>query len=149
MQNSQHPAATGAIPVGDLIALVDALTQVVGAENEELRRGTPASLSSTLAAKAKLGLALEAQVKRVRAGVPLDDGNLPERRAELGQRSRQLEALMDENRARLRQAMTATRLRINAVMRALREHETRASAYSKDGAAQARATQPPRSGRLV
>lgn len=148
MSMSHEASARDAIPVGDLIALVDALTLVVGAENTELERGTPASLSSTLAAKARLGLALEAHVKRVRAGVPLDDGDVPERRAELGARSRQLEALMDENRARLRQAMTATRLRINAVMRALREHETRASAYSKDGAAQARPVCGPR-GRLV
>ena len=135
-----------ALELPQLIELVDALTMLIEEENTLLRGGAPTSLAATLALKVKLGGELE---RRVRTGM-LNSGGNPVQRMQLARRSVALQAAMAENSANLRAAMLSTRRRVDAIMRALREQETRPGRYDNSGRRLA-SQHPPatRSGRLV
>lgn len=136
------------VPIDGMLALVEALIEVVGAENEALALGTPVAMTGMLKTKTVLGLKLEHQVRMVRSGVPLDPEAPQALRERLVERGQALTSLMDENATLLRAAMVSTRRRIDAVMRALREQEAPAGPYSASGRRPS-ANAAPAGGRMV
>jgi len=136
------------VPMDGMLELVEALIEVVSEENSTLARGLPVAMTGTLKPKIILGRKLEHQVRLVRAGVPLDPDASPALRQQLIERGQVLTTVMDENALRLRAAMISTRRRIDAIMRALREQESRPGPYSASGRQQS-TPKPPQGGRLA
>jgi len=121
------------ITVTGMIELVEALSTLIAEENAQLRAGTPAALVATVKLKIKLASELERHVRTVRAGGLFDGDTDPVLRARLVQRSAELQMAMQENASHLRAAMLSTRRRVDAIMRAFREHEARPGRYDNAG----------------
>ncbi|WEK03289.1 MAG: flagellar protein FlgN [Candidatus Devosia phytovorans] len=136
------------VPVETMLVLVDQLIAVVTEENDALASGAPAALASTMRDKTRLGRELEHHVRLVRSGIPLDPAAPLELRQRLVERGQALTAIMAENADRLRGALVSTRRRVDAIMRALRQQETRPGPYSNTGRLQAD-SQPSQGGRLA
>ena len=132
-----HIAASGLSPIDDnvarIIELIDDLIIIIGEENQELATGVPASLSRAMSDKATLGAQLERWVDDVRNGVIVVARAAPSLRKRLENRTAVLDRAMNENMARLRAAIEATRGRVDAVMRAIREQGETEGAYRANG----------------
>ncbi|ABD86443.1 flagellar protein FlgN [Rhodopseudomonas palustris] len=137
---SQQPTnASGGQRIEELVALIDALIEVVREENAALAIGLPASQSRHTELKSKLAGRFEAWVaevsaRRVRLHSP--DKALQER---FMNRIETLRLSMDENVIRLRAAIEASQRRIDAVMAAIREQISDVSPYSANGRVKGRA----------
>jgi hypothetical protein len=119
--------------VNDLVGVMSKLKAVIEAENALLHRGMPASVLETMAAKgaltreyAQLGVAITSDAGS--ASDVLSDPSLHDMLIEAGA---SLCALTEENRALLAGALSATRRRVDAVMKAIRTDGVR----SDDGTA--------------
>lgn len=121
------------ISVAGMIELVEALSALIAEENAQLRTGTPAALVATVKLKIRLASELERHVRVVRAGGLFDGDTDPALRARLIQRGAELQMAMQENAGHLRAAMLSTRRRVDAIMRAFREHEARPGRYDAAG----------------
>ena len=119
--------------VAEILGLVEALIRVIDEENRQLATGLPASLSSAVADKGKLAVNLEAQVAAIRSQTISIADAAPLLRQQLAARSSVLSDAMVENTTRLRAAIEATRRRIEAVMRAVRDDATSNGAYNAGG----------------
>lgn len=113
--------------------IVDRLIAVIEAENRELARGLPASVSIDGLDKARL-----AEELRLRMVSGFDRDTIatasPELRERLIDRLRLLESSTEENRIRLEAAISATRRRVAAVMNAFRQQANRGGpAYGANG----------------
>ncbi|BAR98657.1 flagellar protein FlgN [Blastochloris viridis] len=129
--------------VTDAITLIDQLVEVLVSENKTLSRGFPASLIDTTARKNELGEAFEQWVAAVRnQRIDLTAAN-DELRDEMISRSHTLHAAVDENINRLRGAIDASRRRLDAVLRAVRDERAGNSPYGADGRPQCGATAIP------
>lgn len=116
-----------------LVNLIDDLVALIGEENRELETGVPGAASSATALKARLGNELEAWVGQVRAG-EIDLGIAsPHLRLKLTQRAEVLDQAMQENMVRLRAGIDATRRRVDAIMRAIREQAVTKHGYDATG----------------
>lgn len=113
--------------------IVDRLIAAIEAENRELARGLPASISIDGIDKARL-----AEELRLRMANGFDRSAIatasPELRERLIDRLRRLETSTQENRIRLEAAIGATRRRVAAVMNAFRQQANRGGpAYGANG----------------
>ncbi len=104
-----------------VMAVIDDLLVTIAEENRALANGMPASLASSVQHKTDLADYLDAALAAIRAGT-LSLGDMPPRQlAALIERLSTLCKLMSENTSRIHQAMDASRRRIDAIMRALRD----------------------------
>ncbi|MGV8854893.1 MAG: hypothetical protein ACOH2L_09585 [Devosia sp.] len=133
MSTQDDKPAVSAISVQEMIDLVVALASLIAEENEMLRCGAPASLVGTVKLKVKLAGELERHIALMRAGGVFEGDADPELRARLVQRGAELQMAMQENASHLRAAMISTRRRVDAIMRAFREHEARPGRYDNSG----------------
>ena len=131
-QQSAAHSATGQKKVQQMIALLDELHDVITAENRMLSSGLPASLSQTVRRKTELASGLDASLAQMRAGELEREGIDPAELAELIGKLQSLRSLMGENTLRIKQSMDATRRRIDAIMRALRDEPKQAGIYGAD-----------------
>jgi flagellar biosynthesis/type III secretory pathway chaperone len=131
-QQSVAQSATGQKKVQQMIALLDELHDVITAENRMLSSGLPASLSQTVLRKTELANGLDNCLAEMRAGELTKDGTDPAELAELIGKLQSLRSLMGENSLRIKQSMDATRRRIDAIMRALRDEPKQAGIYGAD-----------------
>jgi hypothetical protein len=119
-----------------VIALVEELSLLITKENEILARGLPASLSACVTRKHELADMFEGWVKQVAAQklcARVGDDALRQR---LLARVKALRIVMAENTTRLRAAIDASRRRIEAVMRAIRDQAPCVGAYGANGRVQ-------------
>jgi hypothetical protein len=126
-------ATDSRVRIETLIALIDELIAVVGAENMALAEGLPASRSKQIARKTELAEALENWVKDIAArkvSVQTSDEKL---RSTFAERLQQLQAAMDENIVRLRAAIAASKRRIDAVMSVIRGQVSDNNPYTSSG----------------
>ncbi|HEY0329027.1 MAG TPA: flagellar protein FlgN [Rhodopseudomonas sp.] len=135
----QTSKASGGEQIEELVALIEALIEVVREENAALAIGLPASQSRHTELKSKLaGLfevwVAEASTRRIR--LHSSDKALQER---FMNRIECLRLSMDENVIRLRAAIEASQRRIDAVMAAIREQISDVSPYSANGRVKGRA----------
>jgi flagellar biosynthesis/type III secretory pathway chaperone len=114
--------------VPQVIELLDELHQVVGAENQLLEAGLPASLAKTVERKTQLAAELDGWLEIMRRG-ELTDGTDPENIARLVARLQSLRVLMGENSLHIKRSMEATRRRIDGIMRALRNEPRQIGQY--------------------
>lgn len=126
-------AATLPVGVAAVVDLVDRLIEVIEAENDELARGLPAAASIDGRDKARL-----ADELRDRLAAGFDRATIAaapaELRSRMVERVRLLERRTRENSTRLEAAITATRRRVDAVMRAIRTEMARnGHAYGANG----------------
>lgn len=129
----QAPAASGQDRIVDLVALIDALIEVVTEENAALASGLPASQSRFTEQKARLAgffetWVSEASAQRIKLHTP--DKVL---QARFVNRMECLRRAMEENVIRLRAAIEASQRRIDAVMAAIREQISEISPYNSNG----------------
>jgi hypothetical protein len=127
------PVANADLSVAKVTSLVDELIILVEEENRSLARGMPASLSSSTARKSALAEDIERwalHVQRHDLGNAVADRSTRER---LVERVRTLNAVMDENVNRLRQAIAASQRRVDAIMRAIREDVASRATYGQNG----------------
>lgn len=134
-QNNARAAGPDAIDdnVTKIIELIDDLIAIIDEENHELASGVPASLSSAVGRKANLASQLERWVDDVRSDVILLALAAPGLRKHLERRTAVLDRSMIENMTRLRAAIDATRGRIDAVMRAIRDQNEGDGPYRANG----------------
>ena len=123
-----------------MLELIDALIQVVGEENRGLAKGIPASLAQFVGTKGALADEFEALVADARLRTVVLGSVEPALRDRLIERSAVLRREMDENLQRLSAAIEATRRRVDAIMRALREQVSEHGIYRANGQTQAYAT---------
>ncbi|WP_449396444.1 flagellar protein FlgN [Devosia riboflavina] len=116
-----------------LIDLVDELIELIGAENRELETGVPSALSRSTAQKARLGAELDSWVRQVRLGQFNLAVATPALRQQLTARAEVLDEAIKENMVRLRSGIDATRSRVDAIMRAIREQTVREGSYDASG----------------
>lgn len=106
--------------VAQVIDLLEELHGVIGAENNLLAGGLPASLAKTVARKTQLANELDSWLEVMRSG-EFGRGGEPEDIARLVNRLQSLRVLMGENSLAIKRSMEATRRRIDGIMRALRD----------------------------
>ena len=131
--DNEPAAGVSHIGVAEMIELVNSLAALIAEENAQLRSGVPAAQVATVKLKIKLASELERHVRIIRAGGMFDGSTDPALRATLVQRSAELQMAMQENASHLRAAMLSTRRRVDAIMRAFREHEARPGRYDNAG----------------
>ena len=115
------------------IALIDEMILIVAEENSELALGVPAPRSKLLGRKIELAETFEkwvADVSSRKIGIADLDAALKSR---LMERVGILQKIMDENVIKLRAAIEASQMRIDAVMRAIRERISVSAPYAADG----------------
>ncbi len=134
-----------------IITLIDAMVGVIEEENALLAKGLPASLSEVVGRKASLAAELEQWTLAVRQRKLRLETADPELCAWMRRRGADLQTAMEENVARLEAAILASRRRIEAVMRAMRDQMAERGAYQANGrvAAAARATHAGMVGRIA
>lgn len=140
-KEADAPVETGAAE--GIIELVDRLIAVVDAENRDLAGGLPASVAAAAIDKSRLADELR---RRIGAEFGRDAvaRTAPDLRRRLIERASLLERLTQENMTRLEAAILATRARVDAVMRAIREQMSRdAHAYGANGRLPHRPAPPP------
>jgi hypothetical protein len=129
----QAADANSAQRIEELIELIDAMIDVVTAENTALSLGLPASQSRHTETKTRLAEHFELWVGEVAARrVRLPAGD-PALQAKFVGRIECLRQSMDENMIRLRAAIEASQRRIETVMAAIREQMAGASPYGAGG----------------
>lgn len=129
---ASQPAADPAVSA--LIGLVDELIAVIADENRALAMGAPASASQLIARKQRLSVALANSVAGVEDRRILIARASPPLQKRLRDRSAVLAPLVEENVAGLKSALAATRRRVDAIMRAIREQAMPAPChYSANG----------------
>jgi hypothetical protein len=121
-----QPEPSGQVP--RIIDLLEELHGVIGAENNLLAGGLPASLARTVARKTQLANELDGWLQLMRSG-EFGKGSAPEEIAELVSRLQSLRVLMGENSLAIKRSMEASRRRIDGIMRALRDEPTQAGIY--------------------
>lgn len=126
----------------NLIGLVDDLVELIGVENRELETGVPSALLRSTADKAKLGAELDVWVRQVRLGQFNLAVASPALRERLTARAEVLDEAIKENMIRLRAGIDATRSRVDAIMRAIREQSVREGGYDASGRRARTATMP-------
>mgnify|MGYP006873845582 CR=1 FL=1 len=122
-----------AVRIDRFIALIDEMIEIVAEENSELALGVPAPRSKLLGRKVELAEAFEkwvADVTSKKIGLADLDAALKGR---LMERVGILQKIMDENVIKLRAAIEASQVRIDAVMRAIRERIAVTAPYAADG----------------
>ncbi len=107
-----------------VIRLVDELLALIEEENRHLASGAPASTSSVIARKAALAEEFGKWVAGVRERQIVISEADSRLHARLRERSVLLRQRMHENVDGLRAAVAATRRRVDAIMRAIREQVT-------------------------
>lgn len=117
----------------NLIDLVDDLVELIGVENRELETGVPSALSRSTSDKARLGAELDTWVRQVRLGQFNLAVASPALREQLTARAEVLDEAIKENMIRLRAGIDATRSRVDAIMRAIREQSVREGSYDASG----------------
>ncbi len=139
MLETRQAPAEGGERIAELVALIDALIEVVREENAALAIGLPASQSRHTELKTRLAVRFEAWVADVKARrlrLHSPDQALQDRF--LG-RIECLRLSMEENVIRLRAAIEASQRRIDAVMAAIREQISDVSPYAANGRVKGRA----------
>ena len=121
-----------------IIALLDDLLTVIAAENSLLSSGLPASLAQSVERKSALASELDGWMGAIRSGEVAMGASDPANIATLVSRLQTLKTMMGENTSRIRVAMGATRRRIDAIMRALRDEPRQAGIYGADALRQRR-----------
>lgn len=116
--------------VAQVIDLLEELHGVIGAENNLLAGGLPASLAKTVARKTQLANELDGWLEVMRSG-EFGRGSEPEEIAQLVSRLQSLRVLMGENSLAIKRSMEATRRRIDGIMRALRDDPAGAGIYGR------------------
>lgn len=129
-QQAQMRQAMTARPeqAAQVIDLIEELHGVIGAENNLLAGGLPASLAKTVARKTQLANELDSWLEVMRSG-EFGKGSEPEEIAQLVSRLQSLRVLMGENSLAIKRSMEATRRRIDGIMRALRDEPKGAGIY--------------------
>ncbi len=140
-KDAHEPVETGVAE--GIIELVERLIAVVDAENRDLAGGLPASVAAAAVDKSRLADELRRRIgTEFRRDVVVRTA--PEVRSRLIERAGLLERLTQENMVRLEAAIVATRRRVDAVMRAIREQMSRdAHAYGANGRLPHRPAPPP------
>lgn len=117
-----------------LLALLDDMILVIAEENALMAAGIPGSTSPVVARKRDLADALSRWIAALRSGeivLARADRTL---RARLVEKNEVLRRQLDANVGSLRASMAATRRRIDAIMRAIREQSAPApSRYGANG----------------
>lgn len=128
-----------------MLALLDEMIVVIAEENDLLAAGIPGSTSHVVARKRELAEALSRWIASLRSGEIALVGADRALRARLVERNEVLRRQMDANVGSLRASMAATRRRIDAIMRAIREQSTPPpSRYGANGR-----TAPPQEARAI
>jgi ABC-type phosphate transport system auxiliary subunit len=130
---AMKPGKIGDLRIENFIALIDELIAVVIEENAALAQGLPASRSKQIARKTELAGTFESLVKEINAKKITFQSSDERLRLTLAERLKQLQGAMDENVVRLRAAIAASKRRIDAVMRVIREQVSGASPYTASG----------------
>jgi uncharacterized NAD(P)/FAD-binding protein YdhS len=133
INTATKPGTNGGLRIENLIALLEELIAVVVEENAALAQGLPASRSKQIARKTELAATFESLVKEVTARKMNFQSSDERLRETFTERLRQLQVAMDENVVRLRAAIAASKRRIDAVMRVIREQVSDASPYTASG----------------
>ncbi|RYE60836.1 MAG: flagellar protein FlgN [Hyphomicrobiales bacterium] len=117
----------------ELVGLIDELVALIDGENAYLESGLPSAVSRSTGRKAELGAELDLWVRQVRSGeVDLAIAS-PMVRRRLTERAEVLDEAIRENMVRLQAGIDATRLRVDAIMRAIREQTVREGGYDATG----------------
>lgn len=127
--------------------IVEDLTKLVEVENRALTDGLPAGLAQTAARKFELARALDRSL--VRMGEPTFRASA--QNADIGElagRLQQLRLAMGENTSLIKRSLEASRRRIDAIMRSLRNAPGRQLGYGAD-ARRLNATTGPANDRQV
>jgi hypothetical protein len=121
------------VRIEQFIALIDEMILIVAEENSELALGVPAPRSKLIGRKTELAEIFEkwvADVTSRKISIAELDAALKSR---LMDRVGILQKIMDENVIKLRAAIEASQVRIDAVMRAIRERISVSAPYAADG----------------
>lgn len=148
-QNAGASAANAAAL--EVIALVEELTQVIEAENALLAEGLPGSTSHLVQRKRELADRFTDRIAALRdKSFRLEEAE-PWLQARLHEESKLLRGRMNDNVDSLRRSLAATRRRIDAIMRAIREQTPRpAPGYGADARIPSgRQNLPVRQGRVL
>lgn len=117
-----------------LLALLDDMILVIAEENALMAAGIPGSTSPVVARKRDLADALSRWIAALRSGEIVLGRADRTLRARLLEKNEVLRRQMDANVGSLRASMAATRRRIDAIMRAIREQSAPApSRYGANG----------------
>lgn len=117
-----------------LLALLDDMILVIAEENALMAAGIPGSTSPVVARKRDLADALSRWIAALRSGEIVLGRADRTLRARLVEKNEVLRRQMDANVGSLRASMAATRRRIDAIMRAIREQSAPApSRYGANG----------------
>jgi hypothetical protein len=119
--------------IEQLITLIDELIEVVIEENEWLAQGLPASRSKQIMRKIELADVLKKWTDEIKSAQLIIQTSDEKLRTKFKDRMDLLKAEMDENIVRLKGAIEASRRRIEAVMRAIREQSSGSAPYTPVG----------------
>jgi hypothetical protein len=132
MNVEQTAETTAEDKVRQVVALLDELLGLIGAENDRLNSGLPASLGQSLARKTQLSAELDASLAAMRRGELGHRGDLPPAFGSMVERLQTLRPMMSENTRLIRASMRASRRRIDAIMKALRAAQPVRGSYGAD-----------------
>lgn len=116
-----------------LIALIDEMILIITEENAALATGLPASRSKFLGRKTELAGLFEQWVADVTLKKVRLSAEQEPLRSLFAQRIQLLQLIMDENIVKLRAAIEASQLRIDAVMNAIRDRISVSAPYAANG----------------
>jgi hypothetical protein len=128
------PACIPDTDLDRLLEVVRELTAVMRRENEFLRSGMPAALSTISDRKEQLTVCLQELTRGATGLAAVDDAEVLALKRHLAASGTALNSLTRENMQLLEGAMSASRRRIESVMRAIRAHEGISNGKGKGGA---------------
>ena len=123
---------TEPLTIEAMLVLIEDLHGLIEEENGKLAMGLPASLAQTVARKTRLADELEGWLALMRQGAFA--GTDPQVLAHLVERLQSLGALMRTNTSSIKRSMEASRRRIDAIMRALRDEPRQMTGYGPNAA---------------
>lgn len=121
MPDAAMPPTTPDAAARALLTLLDEMIAVIAQENELMATGIPGSTSHVVARKRELAEIFSRWIATLRSGEIVLAGADRALRARLVEKNEVLRRQMDANVGSLRASMAATRRRIDAIMRAIRE----------------------------
>ncbi len=131
--------------VRHMIDMADELLTLTSDENRKLAVGLPASLDDIVFRKQELAAEFESLLGQVKIQQDLLVNADPDLTASLLERNRRLKDVLAENADRLRIAMAASKRRVDAIMRAIREENAPPTSYGKNGRYRVAGTSKPMS----
>ncbi len=128
--------------VADLIFISERLAEVLAKENVALRRRQVDDLGDLVREKQKLVRAYEIRMRGVKEDPALIREAEEDQREELRDLGERLAELMEENAAMLQTAVEGSRLLVDSVVKAVRDHQVGTSVYDETAVVHQETTRP-------